>query len=107
MNRIMEPAKVQEVLARLGERYPEARCALDHKNVFELLVSTMLSAQTTDKMVNIVTPALYAAYPDAAAFSKAEPADIEPYIQKIGRNDPCPCGSGKKYKNCCMLKENS
>lgn len=96
MNRIMEPAKVQEVLARLGERYPEARCALDHKNVFELLVSTMLSAQTTDKMVNIVTPALYAAYPDAAAFSKAEPADIEPYIQKIGiyRN---------KAKNICAM----
>ncbi len=73
-----------KVLDLLRAAYPDARCALDHEDVFQLLVSTMLSAQTTDKRVNMVAPALYAAYPDAASLAKAEPEEVAPYIRSIG-----------------------
>lgn len=72
------------VLAALRELYPEARTELEFRTPFELLVATVLSAQATDVSVNAATPALFAAYPDAAALSRAEAADIEPYIRRIG-----------------------
>ena len=53
------------VVKRLGKAYPGAKCALDHRTPFELLVATILSAQCTDVRVNLVTPALFAPYPDA------------------------------------------
>jgi endonuclease-3 len=80
----MGKKKVTEILDRLREAYPEAGCALDHENVFQLLVATVLSAQTTDKSVNIVTPELFERYPDAHALGAADPKDVEPYIKRIG-----------------------
>ena len=72
------------ILAELARLYPDARPALRFANPFELLVAVMLSAQCTDVKVNMVTPALFAAYPDAAALAKAEPAEIEPIIKTCG-----------------------
>ncbi len=72
------------MLAALRRLYPDARTELQFRDPFELLVATVLSAQATDVSVNAATPALFAAYPDAAAMSLAEPEDIEPYIRSIG-----------------------
>ena len=73
-----------EVLERLARHYPDARCALDHEGPFQLLAATILSAQCTDKRVNMVTPALFAAYPTPAALAEAEQADVERIIQSTG-----------------------
>src|SRR5690606_20010018 len=73
--------KINRVLA---ETYPDARCELDFDNPFELLVVTVLSAQTTDKRVNAVRPALFAAYPDAVAMAGAEREHLEQIIQPTG-----------------------
>ncbi len=72
------------VAARLVHEYPEALCELDHRNPFELLVATILSAQCTDARVNMVTPALFARYPDAAALAAAVPGDVEQIINSTG-----------------------
>lgn len=80
----MEEKKVLKILENLNIEYPMAGCALDHRDPFELLIATVLSAQTTDKSVNQVTPALFEAYPDAEAMSKADPAEISEYIRRIG-----------------------
>src|SRR5947209_1702969 len=74
----------REVVRRLAEEYPEARCALRHDDPFQLLVATILSAQCTDEMVNKVTPALFARYPDASSLAAAEPADVEELIKPTG-----------------------
>jgi endonuclease-3 len=74
-------------MVRLAEEYPgTARelCELDHRNPFELLAATILSAQSTDKMVNSVTPTLFARYPDPAALAAADPADVEVVIGSTG-----------------------
>lgn len=76
--------EIKEILDRLEARYPDAECALHHRNVFELLISVVLSAQTTDKSVNQVTPDLFAAYPDAFALAAADPQQVEAYIRRIG-----------------------
>jgi endonuclease-3 len=73
-----------EILARLEEEYPEARCALEHRSPLELLVATILSAQCTDKRVNEVTPALFARYPAAAAYAKAPLSELEEMIRSTG-----------------------
>jgi endonuclease-3 len=73
--------KINRVLA---ETYPDARTELDFDNPFELLVVTVLSAQTTDKRVNAVRPALFAAYPDAAAMAGADREKLEALIQPTG-----------------------
>jgi endonuclease-3 len=72
------------VLDRLLAQYPDAHCALDFTNAFELLCATILSAQCTDKRVNMVTPALFARYPDAAALATARPEDVEELIKSTG-----------------------
>jgi endonuclease III len=71
-------------LTRLLAAYPDAHCELDHRNAFELLCATILSAQCTDVRVNMVTPALFAAYPDAAALSRAEPEAVEEIVRTTG-----------------------
>jgi endonuclease-3 len=71
-------------LERLGALYPEATCSLDWRTPYELLVATMLSAQCTDVRVNMVTPALFARFPDAAAAAMVEPAEVEPYVRSTG-----------------------
>jgi endonuclease III len=68
----------------LAETYPDARSELDFSNAFELLVVTVLSAQTTDRRVNAVSPSLFAAYPDAAAMAGADREKLEQLIQPTG-----------------------
>lgn len=68
----------------LAETYPEAGCELDFSTPFELLVATVLSAQTTDRRVNAVTPALFAAYPDAAALAAADRTHVEEVVRSTG-----------------------
>src|SRR5689334_12430282 len=68
----------------LAAIHPDARCELDFTNPFELLVATVLSAQTTDKRVNVVTPTLFAAYPDAAALAAADREAVETIVQPTG-----------------------
>lgn len=78
------PEEVTRILDLLWEEYPEARCALDHVNTFELLVAVVLSAQTTDVSVNKVTPQLFEKYPDAGALAKADQDDVIELIRTIG-----------------------
>lgn len=79
------PASTPARLLRILEQtYPDARCALNYRNPLELLVATMLSAQCTDERVNMVTPALFTRYPDAASYAEAEPAELEELIHSCG-----------------------
>jgi endonuclease-3 len=71
-------------LAELARLYPDARPELHFSNPYETLIATILSAQCTDVKVNQVTPALFRAYPDAAAMAKATPEQVEPYIRLCG-----------------------
>lgn len=80
----MERNEIIKVLDILRETYPEAKCALDHVNTFELLVAVCLSAQTTDKSVNKVTPKLFGKYPDAFSLAEARQEDVEELIRTIG-----------------------
>lgn len=80
----MNEAMVKEILDQLEIMYPDAGCALEHQNPFELLVATVLSAQTTDKSVNLVTAPLFEKYPDAFCLAEADPADVEKIIRTIG-----------------------
>ncbi|MBC5806775.1 MAG: endonuclease III [Candidatus Eremiobacter antarcticus] len=72
------------VLSRLASVYAGATTALRYRNDFELLIAVILSAQCTDARVNLVTPALFRAYPNAAALARPEPKDVEPYIKTCG-----------------------
>jgi len=76
--------RARRINRMLAELYPDAHCELDFASPLQLLVATVLSAQTTDKRVNAVTPALFAAYPSAAALAAAERADLERIIQPTG-----------------------
>ena len=76
--------RAQEINRRLTWEYPEACCALVHENAYQLLVATILSAQCTDKRVNMVTPAFFAAYPDARALAQASLEDIGEAIRSTG-----------------------
>ncbi|MGN8247465.1 endonuclease III [Cellulomonas soli] len=76
--------RARRVLRALGERYPDARCELDFRNPFELLVATVLSAQTTDVRVNLVTPELFDRYPDAAACAAADVRELEDILHPTG-----------------------
>lgn len=77
-------SRAPQILERLGELYPHATCSLTWTTPYELLVATMLSAQCTDERVNLITPALFARFPDAAAAAAAEPAEVEPYVKSAG-----------------------
>uniref|UniRef100_A0A7C1FRP0 Endonuclease III n=1 Tax=Caldilinea aerophila TaxID=133453 RepID=A0A7C1FRP0_9CHLR len=76
--------RIGAILELLHAEYPDARCALDHRNPLELLVATILSAQCTDERVNKVTPALFAKYPDARAFAEADLSELEEMIRSTG-----------------------
>ncbi len=78
------PERATRIYDVLAEAYPDAHCALDHHGPFELLSATILSAQCTDKRVNMVTPALFARYPDAAALAVAKQEDVEEIIRSAG-----------------------
>jgi endonuclease-3 len=73
-----------EVLDRLGTEMPEVRIQLDYHTPLELLVAVILSAQCTDKRVNMVTPALFERFPDALAYASVKPEAVEPFIQTCG-----------------------
>src|SRR3954462_12952522 len=77
-------ARAEETRARLAQEYPGAECALVHENPFQLLVATILSAQTTDESVNRVPPALFARYPTPADLAHADPADLEQLVFQTG-----------------------
>ena len=77
-------ARAPEILTRLLAAYPDARCALEHRNAFELLCATILSAQCTDARVNLVTPTLFARYPTPEALARARQADVEEIIKSTG-----------------------
>jgi endonuclease-3 len=78
------PADARRILAALEKHHPNATTELHFRNAFELLVATILSAQSTDRRVNEVTPALFARYPDAAALRQASQADLESAIKSTG-----------------------
>jgi endonuclease-3 len=77
-------AQALEVQRRLAAEYPDAHCELDHRDAFELAVATILSAQCTDKRVNLVTPELFRRWPDAAALASAPREEIEEVIRSTG-----------------------
>lgn len=74
----------QQVIALLREEYPVVKCALEYGKPHELLIATRLSAQCTDKRVNMVTPALFERFPTVEAFAAANEAEVEPYIMSCG-----------------------
>ncbi|WP_263120915.1 endonuclease III [Cellulomonas sp. RIT-PI-Y] len=76
--------RARRVNRALAERYPDARCELDFRSPLELLVATVLSAQTTDVRVNQVTPGLFARYPDAASYAGAEREELEEILRPLG-----------------------
>lgn len=76
--------RARRILRALAGRYPDARIELDFTTPLELLVATILSAQSTDRRVNAVTPALFARYPDAASYAAADPAVLEEMIRPTG-----------------------
>ena len=79
-----QPERVAEILKKLDEAYPDVTCALEHETPFQLLISTILSAQCTDERVNQVTKTLYKKYPDAKAFAYANPSELEMDIRPTG-----------------------
>jgi endonuclease-3 len=79
-----DPARVQSIIDALEELYPEVDCELDRDGVFQLLCATILSAQTTDVRVNLVTPALFKRFPDAAAMARAKLPELEGLIRSTG-----------------------
>jgi len=76
--------RTEEILTRLTEEYPGANCALVHDNPFELLVATILSAQCTDKRVNMVTPALFERFPTPTAMAAADLTELEELVRTTG-----------------------
>jgi len=76
--------ETRRIIAALEEQHPGADTELHYRTPFELLVATILSAQSTDQGVNLVTPALFARYPDARALAAAAPEDVEPQIHSTG-----------------------
>jgi endonuclease III len=91
--------RIGAILRILARLYPEPETALDHTNPLQLLVATILSAQCTDKRVNLVTPALFARYKTAKDFAEADPAELERLIHSTGfyRN------KAKNIRACCAL----
>ena len=79
-----DPKRVAAILAKLDEAYPNATCELKHENAFQLLVSTILSAQCTDVRVNQVAETLYKKYPNPEAFAYATPSELEQDIRPTG-----------------------
>ena len=81
---LLAPERIQEILRRLDQLYPDVTCALTHKSAWELLVATILSAQSTDVRVNMVTPELFKKYPTVQDFAALRPEQLEPDIRSTG-----------------------
>jgi endonuclease-3 len=82
--RVLSKKNCAAVLDILLEAYPDAGCALIHENIFELIVKVVLSAQTTDKSVNAVSPELFGRYPDAESLAAADEEDLQRILKSIG-----------------------
>ncbi len=80
----LAPARIGEILQRLEKRYPDVTCALQHKSGWELLVATILSAQSTDVRVNMVTPELFKKYPTVQDFAALTPELLQPDVRTTG-----------------------
>jgi endonuclease III len=78
------PERVRQIIASLDQLYPGVTCALTHRSAWELLVATILSAQSTDVRVNMVTPGLFAKYPTVQDFAALEPEQLQPDIHSTG-----------------------
>ena len=78
------PGRVQEILQRLDKLYPDVTCALHHHSAWELLVATILSAQSTDVRVNMVTPELFRKYPTVQDFAALTPEQLQPDVRSTG-----------------------
>ncbi|GAB4108564.1 MAG: endonuclease III [Acidobacteriota bacterium] len=79
-----EAQRLQEIIQRLRQHYPDATCALHHQDAFQLLVATILSAQCTDQRVNLVTPHLFTRFPDPASLAAAPAEEVEDLIRTTG-----------------------
>src|SRR3989442_2528235 len=92
-----KPARAKKIIASLQKTYPDAHCELNHSNPLELLVATILSAQCTDKRVNVVTAGLFKKYRTAADYARADPIELEQEIKTTGfyRN------KAKNIQACC------
>ena len=77
-------ARARRILKALYAQYPDAHCELDYASPHELLIATILSAQTTDVGVNKATPKLFAKFPKPADYAAATPRSIEPYVKSLG-----------------------
>ena len=93
----VKTARLQKIIAGLQEAYPDAHCELNHSSPLELLIATILSAQCTDKQVNLVTPALFKRYPAAEDYAGADRTELEKAISRLGffRN------KAKSIQSCC------
>ena len=80
----LAPERVQAILDRLNQLYPQVTCALTHGSAWELVVATILSAQSTDVRVNMVTPGLFRKYPTVHAFAALRPEQLEPDVRSTG-----------------------
>ncbi len=80
----LAPERISEILKRLDQLYPDVTCALTHSSAWELLVATILSAQSTDVNVNRVTPELFRKYPTVEAFAALTPEQLEPDVRSTG-----------------------
>jgi endonuclease III len=80
----LDPARISEILKRLDQLYPDVTCALTHRSAWELLVATILSAQSTDVNVNRVTPELFRKYPTVQDFAALTPEQLEPDVRSTG-----------------------
>jgi endonuclease-3 len=89
--------RAKKIIRKLRRAWPDAHCALQHRNPLQLLVATILSAQCTDARVNLVTPALFDAYHNAAEFAAAPPGELEDLIRSTGffRN------KARSIRACC------
>ena len=83
-SKIKKRGRADQIRDRLKDEFPDAKCALEHDNALELLVATILSAQCTDKRVNMVTPALFARYPAAADYAASDLGELEEMIRSTG-----------------------
>lgn len=84
MNNLLSKAKTLEAIEIMGQMFPDARCELNHRNPFELLIATILSAQTTDVSVNKVTPRLFQLYPNPVLLSQVSIEDVIDCIRTLG-----------------------
>ena len=97
----VKTARLQKIIAGLQKAYPDAHCELNYANPLQLLIATILSAQCTDKQVNLVTPELFKRYPTARDYAGADRGEVEKAISRLGffRN------KAKSIQSCCQTLE--